>query len=36
MGAYHDLMQPQRLAAVRQRLAEYSPASINAGVDLTS
>jgi hypothetical protein len=32
MGVYHDLMQPLRLAAVRQRLAEFSPASSFAGV----
>jgi hypothetical protein len=36
MGVYHDLMQPQRLAAVRQRLSEYSPASTNAGVILAT
>ena len=36
MGVYHDLMQPQRLAAVRQRLSEYSPASTFAGVILAT
>lgn len=36
MGVYHDLMQPQRLAAVRQRLAEYGPASTSTGVILTT
>lgn len=36
MGVYHDLKQPQRLAAVRQRLAEFSPAGSFAGAIFAS
>jgi hypothetical protein len=32
MGAFHDLFQPQRAANLRARLAEYTPAGINAGI----
>ena len=32
MGAYHDLFQPQRGAALRARLAEYTPAGSDVGV----
>lgn len=36
MGAFHDLFQPQRAANLRTRLAEYTPAGINAGVILAT
>ena len=36
MGAFHDLFQPQRAANLRARLAEYTPAGINAGVILAT
>lgn len=32
MGVFHDLFQPQREANLRQRLAEYSPASADADI----
>jgi hypothetical protein len=32
MGAFHDLYQPQREANLRARLAEYSPADMDAGI----
>jgi hypothetical protein len=32
MGAFHDLFQPQRATNLRTRLAEYTPAGINAGI----
>jgi hypothetical protein len=32
MGVFHDLYQPQRLANLRARLDEYSPAGMNAGI----
>lgn len=32
MGAYHHLHQPLRLAAVRQHLASYMPAELEAGI----
>lgn len=32
MGAFHDLFQPQRLANLQARLAEFSPAGTEAGV----
>jgi len=32
MGAFHDLFQPQRLANVRARLQEFTPADMDAGV----
>jgi hypothetical protein len=32
MGVYHDLYQPQRAANLRARLAEYSPAGMEAGL----
>lgn len=34
MGVFHDLYQPQRIANLRTRLNEYTPAGINAGVIL--
>ena len=34
MGVFHDLYQPQRIANLRARLNEYTPAGINAGVIL--
>ncbi|MGK9169284.1 hypothetical protein KXR53_23420 [Inquilinus limosus] len=36
MGAFHDLFQPQRIAALRTRLAEYTPAGVNAGILLAT
>lgn len=36
MGAFHDLMQPQRAANLRARLAEYTAAGMNAGLILVS
>ena len=32
MGAFHDLYQPQRGAGLRTRLAEYTPAAMEAGI----
>jgi hypothetical protein len=32
MGVFHDLFQPQRTANLRARLAEYSPAGMDAGI----
>jgi hypothetical protein len=32
LGAFHDLYQPQREANLRVRLAEYSPAGMDAGI----
>jgi hypothetical protein len=32
MGLFHDLYQPQREANLRARLAEYSPAGMDAGI----
>jgi hypothetical protein len=32
MGVFHDLYQPQRLANLRQRLDEFSPAGADAGI----
>jgi hypothetical protein len=32
LGAFHDLFQPQRLANLRARLNEYSPAGMDAGL----
>jgi len=32
MGTFHDLYQPQREANLRARLAEYSPAGMDAGI----
>jgi hypothetical protein len=32
MGAYHDLYNPQRLANLRRRLDEYTPAGMESGV----
>lgn len=32
MGVFHDLYQPQRLANLRARLDEYSPAGMDAGI----
>jgi hypothetical protein len=32
MGAFHDLFQPQREANLRARLAEYTPAGVDAGI----
>lgn len=36
MGVYHDLYQPQREAALRTRLAEYTPAGAEAGLIFAS
>jgi hypothetical protein len=36
MGVFHDLFQPQRMANLRARLGEYTPAGIDAGVILAS
>ena len=36
MGVFHDLYQPQRLANLRQRLSEYTPAGSDAGIILAS
>ena len=36
MGVYHDLYQPQRLANLSARLAEYSPAGMEAGIVIAS
>jgi hypothetical protein len=32
MGAFHDLFQPQRLANLRARIDEYTPAGMEAGI----
>jgi hypothetical protein len=32
MGAFHDLYEPQRAANLRARLAEYTPAGLDAGL----
>ncbi|MFB7614940.1 hypothetical protein [Kitasatospora sp. NPDC056181] len=32
LGAFHDLFLPQRLAALRARAAEYTPAGVDTGV----
>jgi hypothetical protein len=32
LGAFHDLFQPQRLANLRARLNEYSPAGADTGL----
>jgi hypothetical protein len=32
MGAFHDLFGPQRAANLRARLAEYTPAGMEAGI----
>ena len=32
MGAFHDLFQPQRIANLRARLDEYTPAGMEAGI----
>lgn len=32
MGAFHDLFQPQRLANLRARVDEYTPAGMEAGI----
>jgi hypothetical protein len=32
MGVFHDLYQPQRLANLRARLDEYTPASTDAAI----
>lgn len=36
MGAFHDLFQPQRLANLRARLDEYTPAAMEVGVILAT
>jgi hypothetical protein len=36
MGVFHDLFQPQRLANLRARLEEYTPAGMNTGVVFAS
>lgn len=36
MGVYHDLYQPQRLANLEARLAEYAPAGMDAGIVIAS
>lgn len=36
MGVFHDLFQPQRLANLRARLEEYSPAGMDAGIILVN
>jgi hypothetical protein len=36
MGAFHDLYQPQRKAALQARLDEYTPASVDAGLVFAS
>lgn len=36
MGAFHDLFQPQRLANLRTRLEEFTPAGMDAGVLLAN
>jgi hypothetical protein len=36
MGVFHDLYQPQRMANLRARLDEYTPAGMDAGIILAS
>jgi hypothetical protein len=36
MGTFHDLFQPQRLANLRARLAEFTPAATDVGIIFTS
>ncbi|MGD0603211.1 MAG: hypothetical protein ABSA53_06375 [Streptosporangiaceae bacterium] len=36
MGVYHDLFQPQRLANLALRLADYTPAGCDAGIVLVT
>lgn len=36
MGAFHDLFQPQRLANLRARLDEFTPAGMDAGILLAN
>jgi hypothetical protein len=36
MGAFHDLFQPQRLANLRARLGEFTPAGMDAGILLAN
>lgn len=36
MGVFHDLYQPQRSANLAQRLADYSPAGMDAGIIFAS
>lgn len=36
MGVYHHLYQPQRLANLRARLTEYTPAGMDAGILIAS
>ena len=36
MGAFHDLFQPQRLANLRTRLEDFTPAGMDAGVLLAN
>jgi hypothetical protein len=36
MGAFHDLFQPQRLANLRARIDEYTPAGMEAGIVIVS
>lgn len=36
MGVFHDLYQPQRLANLKTRLQQFTPAGVNAGVVLAS
>ena len=36
MGVFHDLYQPQRLANLRARLDEYTPAGMDAGIIIAS
>jgi hypothetical protein len=36
MGAFHDLYAPQRIANLRQRLNEYTPAGMDAGIIFAS
>ena len=36
MGAFHDLYQPQRVANLRTRLNEYTPAGMTAGIIFAS
>ncbi len=36
MGVFHDLFQPQRMAALRARLDEFVPASADVGIILVN
>ena len=36
MGAFHDLYQPQRVANLRARMSEYTPAGTDAGIIFVS